>query len=76
MALKTCPDCGNGVSDAATACPKCGRPMKSGSVIDSDFHGKGEGMFMKGLNCGCATLLYGTIALIVMAFLGYLMSGR
>ncbi len=26
MALLTCPDCGNEISDAATACPRCGRP--------------------------------------------------
>lgn len=27
--LRACPDCGNGVSDAASACPKCGRPFAS-----------------------------------------------
>lgn len=26
MALVKCPDCGNSVSDAAPACPRCGRP--------------------------------------------------
>ncbi len=29
MALETCPDCGNQVSDSAAACPKCGRPMRA-----------------------------------------------
>jgi uncharacterized membrane protein len=28
MALITCPDCGNSVSDAAPACIHCGRPMR------------------------------------------------
>ena len=27
MALVTCPDCQTQLSDAAAACPKCGRPM-------------------------------------------------
>jgi hypothetical protein len=27
MALINCPDCGTEVSDAAPACPKCGRPI-------------------------------------------------
>lgn len=26
MPLVNCPDCGNEISDAAYACPKCGRP--------------------------------------------------
>lgn len=29
MALINCPDCGTEVSDAAPACPKCGRPIAS-----------------------------------------------
>ena len=28
MALVTCPDCQNEHSDAAAACPKCGRPVQ------------------------------------------------
>lgn len=27
MALINCPDCGHKVSDSATACPSCARPM-------------------------------------------------
>lgn len=27
MALIRCPDCGTDASDAAAACPKCGRPI-------------------------------------------------
>ena len=29
MALLKCPDCGNDVSDQATACPSCGRPVQA-----------------------------------------------
>jgi len=29
MALVQCPDCGTDVSDAAPACPKCGRPARN-----------------------------------------------
>ena len=28
MSLRKCPDCGNGVSSSAPACPHCGRPRK------------------------------------------------
>lgn len=28
MALLTCPDCGQGVSDQAPVCPHCGRPVE------------------------------------------------
>ena len=29
MGLIVCPDCSNQVSDSASACPKCGRPMEA-----------------------------------------------
>lgn len=32
MALIACAECGHEVSDKATACPKCGRPMRRRSV--------------------------------------------
>lgn len=32
MALVTCPDCSKQVSDAAPACPGCGRPMAAATV--------------------------------------------
>jgi len=35
MALIKCPDCGTDVSDAATACPKCARPIASAPVLGS-----------------------------------------
>jgi len=33
MALITCPDCQAQVSDAAPACPKCGRPMAAAAPV-------------------------------------------
>ena len=32
MSLRKCPDCGNGVSSSARACPHCGRPRKKAHV--------------------------------------------
>ena len=52
-ALITCPDCQRSISPNATACPNCGRPMKADSIADTAIHGRGEGIFMKGMNCGC-----------------------
>jgi len=66
MALVTCPDCRKEISDAAINCPGCGRPMHSGSVADADIHGRGEGIFMKGLNCGCAVLIAGVVLLYLV----------
>ena len=36
MPLLTCPDCSGQVSDAASACPHCGRPVKSQAVRDRE----------------------------------------
>lgn len=64
MPLTTCPDCGRSVSASAVNCPNCGRPMKPDSLADPHIHGRGEGLFMKILNCGCFALL-AFVALIV-----------
>ncbi|HTJ78499.1 MAG TPA: hypothetical protein VL357_05845 [Rariglobus sp.] len=34
MPLLTCPDCQSQVSDAAPACPKCGRPIYNARKVD------------------------------------------
>lgn len=58
MALITCPDCSREVSDRAPACPHCGAPIASVSIADKEtVHGRGEGLFMKSLNCGCMVAL-------------------
>lgn len=35
MALRECPECGNAISTAATACPKCGCPLRGGKKKQS-----------------------------------------
>jgi hypothetical protein len=50
MALVTCPDCKTEVSDAAPACPKCGRPLVAAptSATDSRRRGYAAGAFVLG----------------------------
>jgi uncharacterized membrane protein YvbJ len=68
MALTTCPDCGKEVSSQAPVCPNCGRPI-SASVTNANIHGSGEGIFMKGLNCGCAITIGIVVTIIVIAII-------
>ena len=35
MALMVCPDCSSQVSDQATSCPKCGRPLQRNASVDA-----------------------------------------
>lgn len=44
--------------------------MKAPSVADSAIHGRGEGIFMKGMNCGCAML----IGMLALGVLGYMLA--
>ena len=37
MALITCPDCGKQISDVASSCPSCGRPMGTSMGISMDI---------------------------------------
>ena len=66
MALVKCPDCGRDVSDKAPTCPNCGRPMADSRVMDTRVHGRGEGLFMKSLNVGCAFILIILVLAIIM----------
>lgn len=66
MPLIPCPDCGREVSDRAPSCPNCGAPIAGASIRDRQVHGRGEGIFMKSLNCGCLVVLL-CVALIVAA---------
>src|SRR5262245_33582681 len=34
MSLLYCPECGHEISDAAVACPNCGRPVRSIPVVE------------------------------------------
>jgi uncharacterized membrane protein YvbJ len=75
MALINCPDCGREVSERAPSCPQCGSPIAKGSVADpTTVHGRGEGLFMKSMNCGCMIAL-GFILLVVVVLVFALGSG-
>jgi hypothetical protein len=73
MALIDCPECGNRVSSNAPACPHCGNPIAHGSIADASFHGKGEGIFMKSLNCGCMIALF--VLAVVVFFIVMVVNG-
>lgn len=64
MALIKCSECGKEISSKALACPNCGVPLGSESIVDPEFHGKSEGVFLKSLNCGCMVML--AVALFVI----------
>lgn len=67
MALIKCPDCGREVSSRAPVCPQCGGPIAAGSVVDpKTVHGRGEGVFLKSMNCGCIAVLL-LIACVILA---------
>lgn len=50
MALTTCGDCKAEISDAAPACPKCGRPMATATAATKA--GKGGTSFPTALGIG------------------------
>ena len=70
MALVKCPDCGRDVSSAAPTCPNCGRPMADSKVLDARVQGRGEGLFMKSLNVGCAIMLALAAIVVLMLIFG------
>jgi len=62
MALINCPDCGTEVSDAAPACPKCGRPIAS---VPSPANVSGERT--RGRSHATVTVTLSSFVLIVLA---------
>lgn len=69
MALEPCRECGREISTQATACPQCGAPVRPLRSARSDpIDGRGEGLFLRGMNCGCAVLI-GFMALIVVGWI-------
>ena len=56
MALITCPDCNNSISDQAPACPHCGRPKKrehtSQYITNRDGYERGRDQLDKLLSEG------------------------
>ncbi len=59
MALTKCPDCGREVSDQATACIQCGRPIKPVSQADGVKAGRQRSKLRNDL--GSAIALVGAI---------------
>lgn len=77
MGLTTCPDCKREISSAARHCPHCGRPLQGESVADTEFHGRGEGIFMKSLNCGCMVVLgFVLLGIVLLVFGSFMASTR
>lgn len=67
MSLLRCPECAREVSSKAVTCPGCGAPIAgAGSVASKEFHGRGEGVFMKSMNCGCVVALLLAAAFVVL----------
>lgn len=60
MGLIECADCGRAVSDAAPACPGCGRPVQGAPT--------GEGMFLQAMNALTAVfmIMLGVVATFVL----------
>lgn len=76
MALITCPECGNSVSDKAEKCPQCAYPINKSNItihppnnIKTEVVVKPkEGCFLQTLNAGCmiVAVILGIIGLIVL----------
>lgn len=64
MPLIHCPDCQTSISDAATACPKCGHPFRPPApVVVRDT--------ALTRNRGCGDLiLYGVLAVVILTMGG------
>jgi len=68
MALVQCADCSASVSDAAPACPKCGRPMATAPIAvreKAGFLGQ-SGTAWGAANLTCLMLLLAAGAFVVM----------
>ena len=68
--LVTCPDCNHRVSDAAAACPGCGRQIRLGVGDIALEHGRAAAKRWRALQVDpvfCFLLLAGGIILIALA---------
>ena len=75
MALITCPECGNSVSDKAEKCPQCAypfvvvQPIKPEYKIEPQVVVKPkEGCFLQTLNAGCLIVVVIVIIIAVIIF--------
>jgi len=72
MALVKCKECGRDISTKAKICPGCGLsfPINAPDKLIV-AHGKGEGFFLRSLNCGCMAITFITfsVAALVVLFI-------
>ena len=71
MALVSCPDCGTQVSDAATACLKCGRPMKEApprELVQAPRWNRGVAALLSFLLPGTGSIYKGDVVLGIILF--------
>lgn len=74
MALTTCPDCQVQISDAAPACPRCGRPMHAAPfppVVQVQTTQGATGSFLD--PSANARSCLGCIAVVFILGVGYLL---
>jgi hypothetical protein len=57
MALINCPECNKQVSDQATACPHCGRPLKRTAPVAARPTTAAKRPKSSALGCGCLALI-------------------
>lgn len=57
--LLTCKDCGNGVSDKAASCPKCGAPIEA---IGKKLNSFGNTLML----AGCAITILVIVAVVLL----------
>jgi len=67
MTLVKCTECGKEVSGDAASCPNCGAPIAASPMVASQVQGKGEGIAMSSMNCGCMIVL----AVAALTLLGF-----
>lgn len=73
MALISCPECKNEVSNKAEKCPKCAYPINPSKPIAKEVvkevgSKSSEGLFLKTMNTGCFVLIL-IITFILVVFI-------
>lgn len=64
MALITCPECGNTVSDQATSCPHCGKPLNAFSQTGNN-NSAGTNNSYSGTPSGKDRVTAGILAILI-----------
>lgn len=69
MALVTCPECGEQISELAPTCPHCGRPLASALTADAVKKGRQRSVFRN--HVGNAFGGCGLVVAAIIAFGGF-----